>query len=207
MQVKCYSRGKTINRKPNEVLKYSKFLCKKNCISQNRNEDYFKNIEEEDWAYVKGFEKSLEISNKGRVRSNGKLRSIKITKNGYNSINLCINKKRYYFLVHRLVAEHFVENLEHLKYVNHIDGNKLNNDSKNLEWCTAEYNCNHAVKIGLTHNEEKHYKAKLTKEDVIEILASKDSSRTLGIRYGVNKSTIKSIKSRRTWKYVEEKKR
>lgn len=52
MQVKCYSCGKAINRKPNEVLKYSKFLCKKNCISQNRNEDYFKNIEEEDWAYL-----------------------------------------------------------------------------------------------------------------------------------------------------------
>jgi hypothetical protein len=54
-------------------------------------------------------------------------------------------KKR--FLIHRLVAEHFLPNPNHFPVVNHKDGNKLNNNVKNLEWCSHQQNNFHARHI------------------------------------------------------------
>lgn len=53
-----------------------------------------------------------------------------------------------YKLLHRLVAETFVDNPNHYSEVNHIDGNKLNNSASNLEWCTRSQNMKHAFNNG-----------------------------------------------------------
>lgn len=52
-------------------------------------------------------------------------------------------------LVHRLLAEVFIPNPKGLPAVNHVDGDKGNNDLSNLEWCTHSENQNHAWKTGL----------------------------------------------------------
>lgn len=62
------------------------------------------------------------------------------------------NKKIRHKYVHRLVAEVFIDNPKNLPYVNHKDGNKLNNSIDNLEWCTPLDNSIHAINTGLTWN-------------------------------------------------------
>jgi hypothetical protein len=68
------------------------------------------------------------------------------------------------FLVHRLIALAFIKNPNNYPEVNHLDGNYLNNDVNNLEWCNHQQNCQHTIDIGLMG-----IKKKLTIDDVKQI--------------------------------------
>lgn len=94
-------------------------------------------------------EDGLTVIGTGRIK---KAISQMINKDGYYQLGLYNNGKKYCVRTHRLVAEAYIENLNNLPTVNHIDGNKLNNHYTNLEWCTVKYNCNHAHKTGLMDN-------------------------------------------------------
>lgn len=59
---------------------------------------------------------------------------------GYENIKLCKENKTYHFLVHRLVAEYFIENPFNLPEVNHKNKNVKDNRVENLEWCTRLQN-------------------------------------------------------------------
>lgn len=64
----------------------------------------------------------------------------KLNNSGYYQVDLSKNGKKKRYLVHRLVALHFICNPRLLNVVNHIDNNKLNNKASNLEWCTQKEN-------------------------------------------------------------------
>lgn len=84
----------------------------------------------------------------------------KIKDNGYRIYTLSKNNQKKDFYVHRLVAEYFVINddPENKIVINHKDGNKLNNDYTNLEWCTYSENNIHANKKNIRN---KNYKKPL----------------------------------------------
>lgn len=115
-----------------------------------------KNIDNKEiWVAVKGFDK-YEISNTGLIRSlnynrKGYKKLLKLLPNGkgYLKVWLCSNGKKHTKDVHRLVAEHFVENPNNFGDVNHIDGCKTNNHYQNLEWCSRSKNIKHAYDNGL----------------------------------------------------------
>jgi len=66
---------------------------------------------------------------------------------GYNRVNLFVNGKAKKYRTHRLVAMEFINNPLNKENVNHIDGNKLNNNVENLEWCTASENEYHSYRV------------------------------------------------------------
>lgn len=68
---------------------------------------------------------------------------------GYPLSNMSKGNKRYSRATHRLVAEAFIPNPENKPQVNHIDGDKENNNVDNLEWVTAKENTKHAIENGL----------------------------------------------------------
>ncbi|MGL4572738.1 MAG: HNH endonuclease [Clostridium sp.] len=117
----------------------------------------------EEWKYIEGFEDRYKISNTGKVFSsycNKEMKSFATGKGylnrenngGYKSIILYskVLHKGKNFKIHRLVAQHFIDNPKNLPQVNHIDGNKHNNNVDNLEWCTNSQNQIHAYKNGLS---------------------------------------------------------
>lgn len=66
---------------------------------------------------------------------------------GYKVVYLSHLGRRKVYLIHRLVAEAFVKGRD--ENVNHKDGDKNNNNCKNLEWLSYSDNHIHAVKLGL----------------------------------------------------------
>ena len=101
---------------------------------------------------INGFNKYY-ITKEGKVishkRKTVKVLQPKIDKDGYEVVCLHQNGKNYHRTIHRLVAEHFCENPENHPVVNHLDGNKRNNNYNNLCWCTVSENTKHAYDSGL----------------------------------------------------------
>ena len=169
------------------------------------------------WKNVKNFERYLEISNYGRLRRlerrvsvNGgiyvrkeRLANLSICTQGYKHSSIKINKKRYNFLIHRLVADHFLVKLPGCTEVNHKDGIKVNNHEDNLEWVSRSTNMNHASKYKLSRTGEDHPNNKLTEAQVREIRSSNKTYYALAKIYNVSQSNIRAICIYKTWKYID----
>lgn len=117
------------------------------------------------------------ISNLGRLKGRtGKIMKARVASKGNAYLSVCIklqgrNSKSKTLKIHREVAKAFIPNPNNLRVVNHIDGNKLNNNVNNLEWCTDSENVIHAYKTGLAKAKRgcDNIGSKLTRDDVIWI--------------------------------------
>ena len=109
------------------------------------------------WKDIEGYEGRYQVSSLGRIKSlrdnhgnyREKILDIKPNKCGYKEVRLSKNSKKKPYLVHRLVAIHFISNPNNYPQINHKDENKSNNCVSNLEWCTQKYNNNYG-----THNKK-----------------------------------------------------
>jgi hypothetical protein len=172
---------------------------------------------------IKGYEGSYQISNLGRVKSlskkvkckkgfritKEKILKLKNTKKGYLSIQL--KNKGNFFLIHRLVANAFINNIFNKPQVNHINGIKSDNRLDNLEWATQSENQVHAYKnklqIPSLHKRafgESQGLSKLKEKDVIFIL--ENYKKGMGVKFSntfnVSQTTILNIVNKKIWTHV-----
>lgn len=113
------------------------------------------------WEDIKGYIGFYKISNLGRIKAcqryvvnniNGgkKLVAERLLTpwdngHGYLVISLSRENHRKNHYVHRLVASHFLENIENKPVVNHKDFNTKNNNIENLEWVTQKENIHYSI--------------------------------------------------------------
>lgn len=102
------------------------------------------------WKNIPNWEWYL-INEQGKVLNTRTNKYLKgdINNIGYHRVTLYDNKRKQRFFIHRLVATLFLPNPNNLPEVNHIDGNKDNNNVSNLEWCNRVHNEHAARRIGL----------------------------------------------------------
>ena len=167
-----------------------------------------------------------EISDLGRVRTKSRLiryehsvtkkehfrqsefRLLKVhinNRTGYKFCQLYLNKKMYNKPVHRLVAESFLSTEFGKDFVNHKDGNKHNNIVENLEWCTNEYNHDHATITGLKAKGEKIKCSKLNENCIhaVKYFLNKGfSHKELSIAFNISRPTISLISESKIWKHI-----
>lgn len=111
-------------------------------------------------------------------------------KKGYYQIRLSKSGVKKSYQVHRLVATAFIPNPNNLPQVNHKDENKLNNDARNLEWCTVAYNNSYGTRLNRVSKTNKLRKT-VGKYDVdgviieiypsVQIAAKKNNTHSLNI--------------------------
>ena len=166
------------------------------------------NTKDEFWKDVVGYGDLFSVSNKGQIFSK---RTDKVLKQnpvstGYNACMTRIGGRKgtcVCLRAHREVAKAFIPNPNNLPFVNHIDGDKLNNSVENLEWVTPRENVRHALALGLSsleHLKDSNKAFRKLSEDEVRHVRSeyKPFDRNFGARalarnYGVCKETILSI--------------
>ena len=171
-------------------------------------------MNKEIWKDIPGYEGLYQASNLGRIKKIWKTKETimkpSLQKEGYLRIGLVKNSKRKSYQVHRLIALCFIDNIYNKKYVNHIDGNKQNNNADNLEWVTASENLKHAYDNNLfkTIPGGKNSKPILQYDLNGNFIKKWESQREAGKTLGIQQSNIFKVANEQrnhaggyVWKY------
>lgn len=158
---------------------------------------------------IDGYKFIYHISNEGKIYDRYlKILKPHLDKDGYVRIRLVtIEGKRQQRFIHRLVAKYFIghENFDNLT-VNHLDGDKLNNNDWNLEIVTRAENNKHAFKTGLKDNKgEKHGKSHFKNEDIMKIrefFKNGMSQTNIAKIYNSKQARISEIVHYKSWKHI-----
>lgn len=169
-------------------------------------------VENEVWKSVKDID-SVEVSNSGKVRRNGKELSVSVNSAGYKKVTINSNGKYINKYLHRLMAEVFIENeCDWKTEVNHKDGNKLNNNLDNLEWVSKSENAIHSFEKGLSRisgynkNRVRQSIGKFNKEQIKEIKEMRKngiSTNEIAKKFDCYSSTICNIVNGKSYKDIE----
>lgn len=167
-------------------------------------------MDKEVWRWVVGYEGLYMVSTTGRLMAvphankDGLEMKPATTNRGYLAVSLYKDGLYKKFGVHRLVAQAFIPNPNNMPQVNHIDGNKLNNNADNLEWCTASENIRHKYDVLCYHQQYMPSKRRrFTDEQVRAIRCDRRKPSVICLDYGVTRQCIADIQKGKYYKEVQ----
>lgn len=123
---------------------------------------------------------------------------------GYNVVDLYQDHNKTTYLVHKLVAQTYIPNINNLPTVNHIDGDKSNNSVTNLEWASYSQNNQHAYDTGLhkplfgESASSNKYKEETIRSICTELESGKQPLEVANL-LNLPVSLVRSIKSKVSW--------
>lgn len=141
----------------------------------------------------------------GRIGDQWRKMKLDLNKHGYFLVRLCHKGRSKAFYVHHLVLSAFIGPRPKNAITRHLNADRGDNRAANLAWGTFHENSIDMVNHGNSLRGEKHHKAILTKEQVVEIkglINNGDKPADIASMFGVAKETIASIKSGRNWGHV-----
>ena len=144
---------------------------------------------------IRGFERYLIYSSNGAIYDTkyNKFICQWIDSVGYYQCILRDNNgKKHYKRVHRLVANTFMCNPNNLPQVNHKDGNKLNNNIDNLEWCNNSDNTQHGYDNGLYRYKSRSHAINIYTKNG-EYIKTYKSIRSMCKELNINRKTVTMI--------------
>lgn len=103
------------------------------------------------------------------------------------------DNKKHSKRIHRLLAIAFIPNPDNLPQVNHIDGNKLNNDLSNLEWVSNSANTQHGYDNGLYKFKTRCHSINVYDKLTHTFIKTYKSIRSMCEELGINRKTVTMI--------------
>lgn len=178
---------------------------------------------DEIWIPVVGYEGFYEVSNAGRVRSierkglyrgrwkdtemlfRAKDMKVSTTKTGYCYLALKLpNEKSIKYLLHRIVMRAFVgASTADRPQVNHIDGDKANNNLSNLEYCSSQENLLHLTRVLKRKIGGSGGYSKLTEDQAKAVISDKRTLKAIGDEYGISLQAVWYIQKGKNWAHLQ----
>ena len=175
----------------------------------------------EQWRVIPGWEGYYSVSDRGRVRSEGRWTGREGAKgrrrlhqcilkpgtrrHGYRSVFLCREGGRRNVVIHQLVLLAFVGPRPGGCVACHGDGDPNNNRLSNLRWDTYKNNSHDTLLHGRSNRGERCGGSKLVEAEVFEILRRArggENQRLLGVEFGVSTTAINHIHRGTTWGWL-----
>ena len=137
------------------------------------------------WKDIESLNCKYQVSKSGKIRNKKTKRILKpqTSKFGYQILTVRPNKNEQINIrIHQIVAETYIGEKPNGYVVNHKDGNKKNNNYKNLEYVTSSENNIHALKKGL-RKKASNLKPKRGEESKLHKLTEKEVIKIIEERY------------------------
>jgi len=176
-------------------------------------------IDQEIWLSCLSPFSAYDVSNLGRVRRRASLRLLTPVANAKGYLSVCLQRDdgngHKTPTIHRLAAFVFLGPPPDASRscVDHIDGDKANNCSDNLRWCSRRENTGFAVANGRHRGKDKKprvYKTgKRPKAILTDVLVREILSRVgtislskMAKQYGISQTALSNIVNGRTWRHI-----
>lgn len=175
----------------------------------------------EQWKAIPSYEGIYEVSDCGNVkriaawtgrnripRKNSTLKPI-IGHYGYKRVALYRDRKLKKFFIHRLVCAAFIGEIPSGREINHKNGNGGDNRLENIEVVTKSQNHQHKLNVlgYKPPHGSKHWKSKITENDVLKIRAMRQAGATLPeicSLFSISVGTACWIANGKSWQHVTE---